>query len=77
MCFAYSIIVVSNHQNIKNHPERIVDIIPFKDKYDWDGIHIPAGIKDWKKNEKNNESIALNMLQVPHHEKKYISRVQI
>ena len=25
----------------------------------------PAGLKDWKKLEKNNETIALNMLYVP------------
>ena len=51
-CFAYSIIVALNHQNIKNHPERIVNIIPFKDQYDSEGMDFPAGIKDWKKFEK-------------------------
>ena len=45
-CFAYSINVALNHQNIKNHPERIVNIIPFKDQYDWEGIDFSAGIKD-------------------------------
>ena len=71
-CFAYSIIVALNHQNIKNHPERIVNIIPFMDKYNWEDIDFPAGIRDWKKIEKNNESIALNILQVPHDEKNII-----
>ena len=33
-CFAYSIVVALNHQNIKNHPERRTNIIPFVDKYD-------------------------------------------
>ena len=68
-CIAHSIIVALNHQNIKNHPERIVNIVPFKDQYDWEDIDFPAGIKHWKKVEKNIESIALNILQVPHHEK--------
>ena len=68
-CFAYFIVVALNHQNIKNHPERITNIIPFVDKYDWSDIDFPAGIKDWKKFEKNNDSIALNILQVPHNEK--------
>ena len=68
-CFAYSIIVALNHQNIQNHPERIIDIIPFKDKYNFVDIDFPAGIKDWKKSEKNNETIALNILQIPHNEK--------
>ena len=31
-CFAYSIVVALNHQNIKNHPERRTNIIPFVDK---------------------------------------------
>ena len=68
-CFAYSIIVELNHQNIKNHPERIINIIPFKDKYNFVDIDFPAGIKDWKKFEKNNETISLNILQIPHNEK--------
>ena len=51
-CFAYSIIVALNHLNIKNHPERITNIVPFIDKYNWQDIVFPAGIKDWKKFEK-------------------------
>ena len=41
------------------------------DKYNWKDLDFPAGIKDWKKFEKNNDSIALNILQVPHNEKIY------
>ena len=54
-----------NHQNIENHPERISNIKPFIDKYNWKGIDFPAGIKDWKKFERNNKTIALNILYVP------------
>ena len=68
-CFQYSITVVLNHQNIKNHPERISNIKPFIDQYNWEGIEFPAGIKDWKKFERNNKTIALNILFVPHNEK--------
>ena len=68
-CFAYSIIVALNHQKIKIHPERLTNIIPFKEQYNWEDIDFPAGIRDWNKFEKNNESIALNILQVPHNEK--------
>ena len=71
-CFAYSIIVALNHQNIKNHPERIVNIIPFAEQYDWSGIDFPAGIKDLKKFEKHNDTIALNILKVPYNEKMYV-----
>ena len=41
------------------------------DKYNWKDLDFPAGIKDWKKFEKNNDSIALNILQVPHNGKIY------
>ena len=68
-CFAYSIIVALNHQNIKNHPERIANLAPFKDKYNFIDINFSAGIKDWEIFEKNNETIALNILQAPHNEK--------
>ena len=68
-CFAYSVIVALNHQNIRNHPERITNIIPFKDQYSFVDIDFPAGIKDWKIFEKINETIALNILQIPHNEK--------
>ena len=71
-CFAYSIIVALNYQNIKNHPEGMVNIISFMDKHNWEDINFPARIRDWKKFEKNNETIALNILQVPHEEKNII-----
>ena len=40
----------------------------FSYEYNWKGIEFPAGLKDWKRFEKNNETIALNILQVPHNE---------
>ena len=64
-CFQYSITVALNHQNIENHPERISNIKPFINQYNWEGIDFPAGIKDWKKFERNNKTIALNILYVP------------
>ena len=67
-CFQYSITVALNHQNIENHPERISNIKPFIDQYNWEGIDFPAGIKDWKKFERNNKTIALNILLIPHNE---------
>ena len=64
-CFQYSITVVLNHQNI----ERISKIEPFINQYNWEGIDFPAGIKDWKKFERNNKTIALNILSIPHNTK--------
>ena len=69
-CFQYSITVALNHQNIENHPERIWNIKPFINKYNWEGIEFSAGIKDWKRFERNKKTIALNVLLVPHNEKK-------
>ena len=68
-CFQYSITVALNHQNIENHPERISNIKPFINQYNWEGINFPAGIKDWKKFERNNKTIALNILFIPHNTK--------
>ena len=55
-----------NHQEIGNHLERISNIKPFIDKYNWKGIDFPVGIKDWGKFERNNKDIALNILYAPH-----------
>ena len=43
--------------------------MPFISQYNWEGIEFPAGIKDWKRFERNNKTIALNILFVPHNEK--------
>ena len=64
-CFQYSITVALNHNNIENHRERISNIKPFIDQFNWEGIEFPAGIKDWKSFERNNKTIALNILYIP------------
>ena len=58
-----------HHQQIGSHPERMSSIDFFSYIYNWKGTEFPAGIKDWKKFEKNNKTIALNILFVPHNEK--------
>ena len=63
--FQYAITTALNHQKVENHPERISNIKPFIDQYNWKGIDFPAGIKKWKKFEQNNREIALNILYVP------------
>ena len=55
-----------NYQTIETHRERISKIMPYIDKYNWKGIELPAGLKDWKKFEQNNKEIALNILFVPY-----------
>ena len=69
--FQYSIIVALHHREFKNRPERISNLHNdfFSDYYNWDGIEFSAGIKDWKRFEKNNKAVAFNILFVPHNEK--------
>ena len=55
-----------NYETIETHPERISKLKPFINKYNWEGIEFPAGPKDWKKFERNNKTIVLNMLFIPH-----------
>ena len=64
-CFQYSITVALNHQKTGNNPERISNIELFIDNYNWKGIDFPAGVKDWKKFEKNNKEVALNIIYTP------------
>ena len=58
-----------NYQNIETHPERISKLKPYINKYNWEGIDFPAGPKEWKKFERNNKTIALNILFIPHNTK--------
>ena len=54
-----------NHKQIENYPERISNLKPYIDQYDWKGINFPPKHeKDWKNFESNNRSIALNVLYI-------------
>ena len=68
-CFQYAITVALNHQNIEIHLERISNIEPFINQYNWEGIDFPSQQIDWKKFEQNNRTIALNILYVPRNTK--------
>ena len=63
--FQCAIAVALNNQKIGNHPERILNIKLFINQYSWKGKNFPIGIKDWKKFEQNNKSIAINIFFVP------------
>ena len=64
-CLQYAITVALHHKNITHHPERIANISPFINNYNWKDIEFPSYSKDWKKFEQNNKTIALNILFVP------------
>ena len=55
-----------NYQNIETHPERISKLKPYINKCNWEGIEFLAGPKDWIKFERNNKTIALNILFIRH-----------
>ena len=69
-CFQYAVTLALNLDKINDHPERISNIKPFIEQYNWKDIDFPSTCKDWKKFELHNE-IALNILYLPHNTKKW------
>ena len=65
-CFQYAVTVALNYEQIKSHPERILNIKPFIDQYNWREINFLSHKNDWNEFENNNKTIALNILYVPH-----------
>ena len=53
-----------SYQTIEKDPQRISKIKPYINKYNWKGVEFPAGSKEWQKFERNNNTIALNILYV-------------
>ena len=60
---------VLNYQTIKTNPERISKLKLYIDKYNQEGTEFPVGPKDWIKFERNNKTIALNILYIKHNTK--------
>ena len=58
-----------NYQTIEKDPQRISKLKPYINKYNWEGIDFPAGPKEWKKFERSNKAIAINILFIPHNTK--------
>ena len=69
-CFQYVVTVALDRDKINKHLQRVSKIKPFIDQYNWNDIDFLSTSKDWKKFELNNESIALNILYVPHKTRK-------
>ena len=59
--FHYAVTVALNYEEIKKDPETITKIKPFINKYK-EGMYFPSERDNWKKIEKNNVTIALNVL---------------
>ena len=63
-CFQYAVIDALYHEEIKKRSAKITKIKSFINKYNCEGINFPSDKDDWKKIEKNNLTIALNLLYV-------------
>ena len=57
----YVVTVALNYQEIKKDRQRITKIKPFIKKYNQEGINFPSEKDVWKKIEKNNVTINLNV----------------
>ena len=66
-----------SYEETESHPQGVSNFIPFTSKYKWKGINCPSKIDDWKTFQKNNLTIAFNILYT--NEKKifpaYISKI--
>ena len=45
-CFQYTVTVALNYEEIESHPERVSNIKPFINKYNWEGINYPSKVDD-------------------------------
>ena len=77
-CFQNSLNDSLDYQRIKKKPQKISKLRPYINQYNWKGIKFPSDKENWKKFERNNKEIALNILFVPHNKKEieqaYISK---
>ena len=51
-CFQYAATVALNYEELKWNPERVSNIKPFINKYNWKVINYSSKIDDWKTFEK-------------------------
>ena len=63
-CFQYAATIALNYEEIESHPERVSNIKPFINKYDWEGINYPSKKDESKMFERNIPTIAINILYI-------------
>ena len=71
-CFKWAVIVAMRWEEIDRDHQRISKLRRYKDDFDWDGIKLPASIRDIKRFESRNE-ITINILALED-KKVYICR---
>ena len=52
-CFRDAITALLNYKKIPNYPERISNLMPFFDPYNWKDIEFLSQSKDWKFEQNN------------------------
>ena len=67
-CFYYAATVALNHEEIKRDPHKILNIKPFINNYNWNGIKYPSKMDDWKTFGKSNLTIALRVYDIKERE---------
>ena len=75
-CFQHAGTVAVNHKEIGKYTEKITKIKPFMNKYKWEIMNVPSKKDYWKKFEKNNVTISVNVLYSKK-EKIYLGYVSI
>ena len=63
-CFQYVVTVALNYGDIESHPERVLNIKKFINKYNWKELNYPSKTDDWKTFEKNDLTLAGNILYI-------------
>ena len=74
-CFQYAVTIVLNNEETRKYFQRKIKIKPFINKYNWKGINFSSEKNDWKKIEKTNVTIALNVLYVKKKKKNHIQLI--
>ena len=49
--------IALHHEKVESHAERVSNIKPFFNSYNWEGINYLSTIEEWKICEKNNLTI--------------------
>ena len=70
-CFQYAVTAMLNHEEIGKDSERLTKIKTFINKHNWKGKTFSSAKDYWKEFEKNNATIAFNLLYIKK-EKKHI-----
>ena len=66
-CFAYATTIAIYHKEIGKHLDRISNkLLDCTEKLNWEGIAFQASALGYKKFEKLNEGIALNVFFIPY-----------